>query len=178
MRDLQRQNRFRKTMVKESSFSAKSMDDSYKFIYHCYHCLFITTKISHHTCCHLEENISEKARSLFGYTHSEFILTRPFHNWISTCVLYKLLCIGEVSYIFNFSQKRPRKSLRDTFYGGNQFHLFLLVLIYSVHKHLFKLIYSWLKEKEFVDVEDESFRKVRVINADGVFSSLDNLLTV
>jgi hypothetical protein len=121
MRDLKRQNRFRRTMDKESSFSAKSMDNSYEFIYHFYHCLLITTKISlfankviskvrvpfHHTYCHLEENVSEKARSLFGYTHSEFILTRLFYNWISTCVLYKLLCIGEVSYIFISARKSP-----------------------------------------------------------------------
>jgi hypothetical protein len=54
--------------------------------------------------------------------------------------------------------------------------LFLLVFIYFVHKYFFKLIYSWLKEKEFVNLEDESFRKVRVINADRVFSSLDDFL--
>jgi hypothetical protein len=190
MRDLKRQNRFREAMYKKSFFHTKSMDKSYEFIYHWYHCLLITTKIFlfadkviskvrvpfHHTYCHLEENISEKARSLFGYTHSEFILTRLFYNWVCACVLYKLLCIGEVSYIFNFSQKKPCKSLRYTFYGGNQFHLFLLVFIYFVHKYFFKLIYSWLKEKEFVNVEDESFRKVRVINADRVFSSLDDFL--
>jgi len=190
MRDLKRQNRFREAMYKKSSFHTKSMDNSYEFIYHWYHCLLITTKIFlfankviskvrvpfHHTYCHLEENISEKARFLFGYTHSEFILTRLFYNWVCACVLYKLLCIGEVSYIFNFSQKKPCKSLRYNFYGGNQFHLFLLVFIYFVHKYFFKLIYSWLKEKEFVNVEDESFRKVRVINADRVFSSLDDFL--
>jgi len=51
-----------------------------------------------------------------------------------------------------------------------------MVFIYFVHKYFFKLIYSWLKEKEFVNVEDESFRKVRVINADRVFSSLDDFL--
>ncbi len=190
MRKLQWQNRFIISTVKESSFSTEGMDNSYEFIYYCYNCFLITTKISlfankvipkvrvplHNTYCHLEKNISDKARSLFGYAHSKFILTRLFHNWVCACILYKLLCIGEVSYIFNFSQKKPCKSLRDTFYGRNQFHLFFLVFIYSVHKYFFKLINSWLKEEELVNVEDEGFRKIGIINADRVFCSLDNFL--
>jgi hypothetical protein len=156
MRDLQRQNRFREAMYKKSFFHTKSMDKSYEFIYHWYHCLLITTKIFlfankviskvrvpfHHTYCHLEENISEKARYIL-------ILSLYLPDCFTT---------GSVPAYF------------ISFFALGKFLIFLI----SARKS--PAIYSWLKEKEFVNVEDESFRKVRVINADRVFSSLDDFL--
>lgn len=186
MRDLLRRE-IRKRRVKEGSFCTNCINDSYEFVYNCYHCFLITAKIFlltqkvrpevkipfYYTYSHLEKNISEEARTLLRYTHLDFILTRLFYYWICASILYKLFCIGKSFYISDFNQKEACKFWRNTFYRGNEFNLFLLVFIQFFYKHVFKLFNSWFKEEEFFDVEYEGLRKIGVIDTYGAFSKGD-----
>ena len=188
MRDLLRRG-FRKRRIKEDSFCANCINDSYEFVYNCYHCFLVTAKIFlltqkvspevkipfHYTYSHLEKNISEETRTLLRYTHPDFILTRLFFYWVCASVFYKLFCIGKSFYISNFNQKEACKFWRNTFYRGNEFNLFLLVFIQFLYKHVFKLFNSWFKEEKFFDVEYKGLRKIGVIDTDGVFSKGDKL---
>ena len=189
MRDLQNRE-LRKSRIKESSFSTNCIDNSYKFVYNCYHSFLITAKVFlltykvgseveipfYYTYCHLEKDISEKTRPLLRYAHFSFILTRLLYYWICARILYELFGIRKSFYISDFSQKETCKFRRDAFYRGNELNLFLLVFIHFLYKHFFKFFYSWLKEKEFFDVEDKGLREIKVINSDRFFSKVYELI--
>ncbi len=187
---LHRTDRFYKFRIEGFTFSTNGINNPYQFIHKSNHCLLITAKLSplakevfskvrvpfNHTCSHLKQDSSKRSTSLFGYTHSELILSRLFYHWVCACILYELFVIGEVLYILNLSKEKTCESFRDTFYRGEEFHLIVLLFVYLINKHLLKSLNLWLKEEEFFNIEDKHFSVVRVINTDRVFSELDEVL--
>ena len=189
MRGLQSRE-FRKFWIKTSPFSTNCIDYPDELVYNCYHSFLITAKALllsykvgsevviplYYTYRHLEKDIPEKARPLLRYAHFNFILSRLLYYWVCACILYELFGIIKSFYISDFSQKETCKLRGDTFYRRNKLNLLLLVFVHLFFKRLFKPFYSWFKKEEFFDVEDECLGEVRIVNADGVFSKVNNII--
>lgn len=187
MRHLHGRDRFYGFWVEGFFFSADSMDDSYQFIHKGDHGLLVTAELFlftkevfpeigvplHHAGCHLKEDAPEGCTSLFGDTHSKFILSGLFYYWVCACIFYELFVMGEVFYILNLCKEHCCKSIRDTFYGGEELKLVVLLFIYLFNEYLGESVYLWFKEEEFFDVEGEGFSEVGVIDADRASGNLD-----
>ncbi len=56
-------------------------------------------------------------------------------------------------------------------------YLLILIMVYLFKERIFEFLYSWFKEETLFDVEDEGLRKIGVVDTDGVFSKVYDVLS-
>jgi len=163
--------------IKITSFLAKSIDHPYELIHHRYHCFLIALKLlllaqkilpeiripGYYSYCHLKKNVSKPRTSLLGYVFIHPKLARLFYYWVCASIFYEFLCTGKSKNIFYFSDKM-------------KLYLLILIMVYFFKEHIFEFLDSWFKEETLFDVEDEGLRKAVVVDTDGVFSKVYDVL--
>ncbi len=165
------------TRIKISPIFANAINHPDKLVYYCYHRLFIALKFllfaqkilseirfpGYYSYCHLKKNVSKPRTSLLGYVFIHPKLARLFYYWVCASIFYEFLCTGKSKNIFYFSDKM-------------KLYLLILIMVYFFKEHIFEFLDSWFKEETLFDVEDEGLRKAVVVDTDGVFSKVYDVL--